>query len=319
MSGHSVGELVLFYFTVMIAAVQIFTFKRLWDEPLKNGPGFFLGAAVPPGFYEGEGTRWLGRYRTAVVAVDLILAAALAGILLSGRWYLLAAWAGSAPVLQVPTLVGFRIHARFKLGQKPVVQPRVAISLEPRRLGEYLSWRGKALTAAVIAFSWVLLLTRGGAQVQWAVPVVITYFVVGQFLFEMGIVHRGFPLPADRPEEHQQWLQAQRQHVVRSTKIVRWFLVLILASYAVWHGLRWGSTNLWLYVSLIGIVLPFVLTLTVTLIHGERQLATLSRNLRPVGDWPAPFRQARILLPAFAIWFAAWVGGLVLLLVFFRR
>lgn len=319
MSGHSVGETVLLCLTVMIAVVQVFTFKRLWDAPLKNGPGFFLGAAVPPGFYEQHGASWLRRYRTTLVAVDLILAAALTGILLSGCWYLLAAWAGSAGVLQMPTLIGFGIYARFKLGQKPVVQRRAAISLEPRRLGDYFSWRGKALTAAVIAFSWVLLVARGGASVPWAVPVVITYFVVGQFLLEMGIVRRGFPLPADRPEEHERWLQAQRHHVVRSTNIVRWFLVLILASYAVSHGLHWGSANLWLYVSLIGIGVPFVIALSVTLVQGERRLATLSRNLLPVGSWSTRVRQARVLPPVFAIWFAAWFGGLVLLLVFFRR
>jgi hypothetical protein len=319
MSAHSVGEWVLLCFTIMIAAVQVITFKKLWDAPLKNGPGFFLGAAVPPGFYEKHGTRWLWRYRTTVVAADAILAAALAGILLSGRWYLFAAWVGSATVLQIAPLIGFGIHARLKLGEKPVVQPRAAISLEPRRLGDYFSWQAKALTAAVIAFSWVILLARGGARVPWAVPVVITYFVVGQFLLEIGIVRRGFPLPADRPEEHERWLQAQRHHVVRSANIVRWFLVLILACYAVSHGLHWGSANFWLYVSLIGIGVPFVIALSVTLVQGERRLAALSRNLLPVGSWSTRVRQASVLHPVFAIWFAAWFSGLVLLLLFFRR
>jgi hypothetical protein len=47
----------------------------------------------------------------------------------------------------------------------------------------------------------------------------------------------------------------------------------------------------------------------------------MGRDLRPAGSWSGPFRPASLILPGVFghPYFAVWFGGLVLLLVFFRR
>ena len=99
MSGHSSEEWLLLFVTALIVIVFVFYFvRRLWNYPLAHGPGFFLDAEVAPGFYNGEGVRWLKRYRTILLALHLVMALALAVILVSGRWSLLPLWAGGVGV-----------------------------------------------------------------------------------------------------------------------------------------------------------------------------------------------------------------------------
>ena len=46
----------------------------------------------------------------------------------------------------------------------------------------------------------------------------------------------------------------------------------------------------------------------------------MGRDLRPAGSWSGPFRRATLIMPGISPWlFGAWFGGLVLLIVFFRR
>jgi hypothetical protein len=44
----------------------------------------------------------------------------------------------------------------------------------------------------------------------------------------------------------------------------------------------------------------------------------MGRDLHPIGSWSTPFRPAGLMGPGIAP-FAAWFGGLLLLMVFFRR
>ena len=66
--------------------------------------------------------------------------------------------------------------------------------------------------ALTIALSWVLLLTHRNAHVQWSVPVVMTYIIVGLLPFKIGIVRKSSPLPPERIEEHYRWADAQRRY-----------------------------------------------------------------------------------------------------------
>ena len=89
MSGHSSEEWFLLFFTALVVVLLVFHLvRRLWNYPLNHGPGFFLDVEVAPGFYNGEGVRWLKRYRTILLAGYFIWALALAAILVSGRWRL---------------------------------------------------------------------------------------------------------------------------------------------------------------------------------------------------------------------------------------
>ncbi len=66
MSPHTSRDWFDLWSTVAICVVFLIYLKQLWQRPLDHGPGFFLGVKVPPGFYEGEGIRWLRRWHTVV-------------------------------------------------------------------------------------------------------------------------------------------------------------------------------------------------------------------------------------------------------------
>jgi len=69
MSGHSSEQWLLVFSTTLVVIVRVFFLIRwIWNYPLAHGTGFFLGVQVSPGFYEGEGKRWLTRYRTVLLA-----------------------------------------------------------------------------------------------------------------------------------------------------------------------------------------------------------------------------------------------------------
>jgi hypothetical protein len=135
MSAHTPGEWMLLRGTVAIIIVQAIAFKRFyWNVPLKNGPGYFLGIKVPSGFYEGEGIRWLRRWRGLFVAANSIAGLAVVAIYASGYWHLFAAWAGGLAVLHVAAFYAFTAYARTRLGTNPPVLPSVAIPLQARRV-----------------------------------------------------------------------------------------------------------------------------------------------------------------------------------------
>jgi hypothetical protein len=215
---------------------------------------------------------------------------------------------------------GFRLYTRATLGANPSVPTGAVVSLETRRLGDYISWRAEALMALIIALSWALLLTHGHTQVHWNVPVLMTYIIVGLLPFKIGVVRNNAPLPSERTEEHYRWADAQRRHWLRVWDCVRWFLIVILAGYALLHGWPSATAIVWLRWLVIGIALAVWLVLVGIDIHGSGRLAAMGRDLRPAGSWSGPFRRATLMMPGISPWmFGAWFGGLVLLLVFFRR
>jgi hypothetical protein len=303
-------------YTALIVIAQAIAFKRyFWDMPLKNGLEFFFGIEVPQGFYEGVGARWLRAWHALVLSVNLILALALAAILFWGPWDLLAVWAGGVAVLHVATFMGFRLYARAKLGKNPPIKASAAVSLEPRRLGDYFWWPGEAIMASIIALSWVLLCARGDARLRWPAPVTLTYLIVGLFLLEIGFVRMSFPpLPADRPEEHRRWMEASMRWSVRVWDISRWLFATVLAAYALEHGWHAVAANPWSRQLLIGIALAVWVSLVVSLLRGERRLTLMGRGLRPAGSWSTPFRTAEVVPRSLAVLFFAWFGGLILLI-----
>ncbi|MCK7503972.1 MAG: hypothetical protein MZV70_07645 [Desulfobacterales bacterium] len=83
--------------------------------------------------------------------------------------------------------------------------------------------------------SWILLLTRGAAGWRWQSPAVWTYLAIASSLWKVSAVRSGVPLPADRAEEHRQWLN-RRRHGVRLLDCFSWFNVLVVAGYAALHS-----------------------------------------------------------------------------------
>jgi len=319
MSGPTSHQLLLSA-TALIVVVRVFYLVRsLWNFPLRNGPGFFLGVEVAPGFYDGPGVVWLKRHRTVVLAEYLIEALIVAAIFATGRWSLLPLWAGGSAVLFTSTMLGFAAWTRHSLGGAPPVRSSVAVALETRRLGDYISWPVEALVAAIIAFSWLLLLTRGDAQVRWQTPVVFTYVALGLLPGKISVVRSSFPLPSERTEEHHRWQEASRRHGVRVMDAFGWFFVAVLFGYALQHGWPAAKTMVWLRWLLVGVALAIWLIMTVVIIRGWGRLTAMGRDLRPVGSWSGPFRPARLMMPSYLTWFTVWFGGLVLLMVFFRR
>jgi len=322
MSGHSSEEWFLLFFTALVVVLLVFHLvRRLWNYPLNHGPGFFLDVEVAPGFYNGEGVRWLKRYRTILLAGYFIWALALAAILVSGRWSLLPVWGGGTAVFFMAIFYVFRGYTRATLGANPPIRSRAGVSLETRRLGDYISWRAEVLMAAIIALSWALLLAHGHAQLHWNVPVLSTYIIVGLLPFKIGVVRNSAPLPSERAEEHYRWADAQRRLWLRVTDgFFRWFLLVIFAGYALLASWPAARTIVWLRWLVIGIAMAVWLVTVGIMIRGSGHLAAMGRDLRPVGSWSGPFRRATLTMPGISPWlFGAWFGGLVLLLVFFRR
>ncbi len=321
MTALSQGDRILLLVTGLVVAAQAAGFKQFfWDTPLKYGKGFFLGVAVPPGFYDGEGVGWLRGYRALIIAVNLALLLALVAVLVSGRWLLLPLWAGGVAVLHVAALFGFRAYASAKLGANPPVESRIAISLESRRLRDYLSLPGEAVAAAIVVASWLLLFLYGDSRVDWFTPAVTTYIVLGFLFLAIASVRIGLPpLPTDRPEEHRRWIEESRRYGLRCSSAFRWVFVTVLAAYALLHSWPLVAATRWAFWLLVGLVLAFWLGQVLIIFIGGRRLTAMGRGLRPAGSWSTPYRQAGLMPRGWMVLFFAWFGGLVALIVLSMR
>lgn len=318
MSAPTEVELDVLCIALIVLFYVFYGFRWHWDFPRRNGPGFFLGVQVPPGFYDGPGIRWLKSYRVMVIALFGIMALALAALVLTGRWDLTPLWAGGSAPVFVVALMGFVVWTRRKLGANPPVLPGIAASLEARRLSDYISWPAEALAGGLVAASWLLLLFRGDGHVDWQNPVTTTWLVLGLLPGKIILVRSSFPLPPDRTEEHHRLSEARRRFSLRYMNAFSWGLVVLLAVYAVKHG--WASTGgvSWLSWMFVAIALVPWLVLAAVIIRGQTRLAAMSRELRPAGSWSTPFQSARLMLPGGLAWFGIWFGGLLLPLIFFR-
>lgn len=315
----STGDLLLLSSTGLIVAWKLYWLVwRLWNYPLQHGPGFFLNVEVAPGFYDGPGVGWLKRYRTVLLAEQVLEAVVLVVLLVSGRWEFLPVWAGGSAPLLMATLFSFMAWTRRALGANPPVRPSVAVSLETRRLSDYISWPAEALMAVIIVFSWSLFLTQAGAKIHWQGPVVLTYTILALFAAKILAVRNRFPLPAERTEEHYRWLEAHRRHSLRVIDGGRWFFVAILTGIAIlmaWPQARRMAWSLW---AVNAVALGIWLVQLLVQVRGERRLAAMGRDLRPMASWSGPFHPPKLIANAFWVWGATFLTGLILLLIFLR-
>jgi hypothetical protein len=303
--------------TVLIALVSVYTLvKYLWKQPLQNGTGFFLGVAVPVGFYDGPGKTWLKSYHAMLVVLHLVLAIFFVVCFALGRWDLIPL-CGFYALLYTAAMRTFQAWTRHRLGANPPVRA-VALALESRRLGDYISWQQEALMTAVIASSWWLLLTRGGAHVDWIFPLIVTWMVLGLIPGKILAVGSGYPLPAERAEEHYQYQDAMRRSWINMNTANAWCFLVVLFGVALgraWSPIRslpwflWGTIGIFIAVWGYSMILSF---------RRMRLAKTMGRDLLPPGSFATPLRHAsRPWMGApFKVWFAIWAGGIVAMILY---
>ena len=304
------------YICMIIVLVPTLTYalvKQIWNQPLRNGPDYFLGVEVPAGFYDGPGRSWLKGYHATVAVLYLVWAAALAAIIVSRRWELTPEWAGGFALIMVATLLTFQVRTRRTLAANPSARP-VVLALEPHRLGDYISWPMEGLAVVVVALSWWLLM-HGRTHVDWRTPLLLSWVALGLLPGKMVVVRARAPLPAELTEEHYRYQDAERRSWLRLLGAFGWFFVAVLFSVALLRelspyrqvtGLRW----ILLATLLGGWGWQMVLTF-----RAVRHLRAIYSDLRRVGSWRSPFDLSSYMgsSRSFVIWFAIWLGGILVL------
>jgi hypothetical protein len=292
--------------------------KQIWNQPLHNGPGYFLGVEVSAGFYEGPGSRWMMGYHAMVAALYGVWAVALGAIVVLRRWDMTPMWAGGFALLFVPAMLGFQAWTRHKLGVNPPVQP-VAFALEPRRLGDYISWPTEALAVALVALSWWLLL-HGGRHFDWQSTLLQSWVVLGMIPGKMAMVRLSFPLPAERTEEHFHLQDFARRYWIRLSGILfEWLPVVVLFGGALMIRVSFPARPApvwrWLVLAIYFAVWGYGM---IVMFRGMQQLKAMGSELRPAGSWKTPFGRSSCFGTgwAFRAWFAIWFGGILGFIVY---
>jgi hypothetical protein len=319
MSAHD-GNLIMLSTTVLLVLFRIyFLVHKLWKLPLDHGPRFFLSAEVPEGFYEGPGAGWLKRYHAIILTEHLFEAAVVAIFLGSHRLDLIPVWAGGSAIVLMTMLGGLTIWTRRRLDTGASARSKVAVALESRRLSDYLSWRVELLAAAVMALSWIALATYGDTRTLWEWPTQLTYVVLAVAAAQILVVRNHLPLPAERAEEHHQYAEAQRRSSLRVNDIARWFVLAILAGYALQHSWEPARTIVWLRWLPIAVALAIWLLMLLVQFRGQDHLTSMGRNLRPMGSWSGPFQKPRSMVKGWVPWMICYFSGLVIIHLLFRR
>lgn len=284
-----------------------FLLFRLWREPLKHGPSHFLGVAVGPGFYEGPGSRWLRGYHWAIVLQYLILLGGFLLLVIEGRWTTLPILAPVHVVSFFALVGGFTLWTRWKLNRNPPVLERVAIDLSPRTTT--VSWALEVLMFTLLGASW-LELTANDLQFG----LLMTWAVAGLLPFKL-LALRRTPLPAENVEAYRRLAEAASRHGVRIIDSIRWMLLSILASIALFRAF---PTLRQLPGALAVAAAPAIAVwvfMMVQLMRGSGQLNRLGAGLRPTGSWTSPFRRRSI---AHLVCSVVFTVGLVALLLWPR-
>lgn len=312
MTAPTEPELMIFS-TVLIVLVLAYVMKFQWNLPLRNGPGFFLGVEVPAGFYDGPGRLWLRNYRGMLIALHVVLIVFF-GVCFALRWWDSVPLCGYWAVPYLVSMNALHAWARHKLGANPPVHP-VALSLESRRLGDYISWPMEVLSAAIIASSWWVLL-RHGAKFDWLFPLQMTWAAIvlpAKIMF----VRSGAPLPAERTEEHYRYQDAMRRNRIHLMNAWGWLMVVVLAGYSLRQIVPPKASHTLVWISLCIMTAVFAYMMVVNF-RGQRLAATMGRDLRPAGSWATPYRGASGTQRnrPYLIWLIIWFAGFVALLLY---
>lgn len=319
MSAPSEVGIYIFMICLLVPVMTYALVRYVWNQPLQNGPGYFYGIEVPPGFYEGPGKNWLTGYHAMLAALYGVWGVALAAIIALRRWSLTPTWAGGFALLFVPAMFSFQAWTRHKLGVNPPVRP-VALALESRRYADYISWPMEALAVALVALSWWLLLRHvgPGAHFDWRSPLILSWVALGLIPGKMAMVRFSFPIPAERAEEHYRFQDAARRNWIRVSGVMfEWFLVTVLLGAALMHVSSRHPAAMWSWIALAVYLAVWGYGMVV-MFRGMLRLKAMGRELHPAGSWRTPFGRSSCfgMSRAFQVWFAIWFGG-ILVLIFY--
>jgi hypothetical protein len=290
---------------LIFVAIVFGLVKYLWNQPLRNGPSYFLGIEVPAGFYEGPGKSWLKSYRAMLIALHLALAVFFGICFAIRRWDLIPL-CGFWALLYVASMLAFHAWTRHKLGTNLPVRA-VAIAMESRRLSDYIYWPLEALSASIIALSWGLLLHHDGMHIDWLPPLQMTWMAL-VLPAKILLARSGSPLPAERTEEHFKYQDAMRRNGISYLNIWSWGCLVLLFGVALGRNCS-PAVLPWLGWLVGGVFLAVFAYMMIVIFSGIRLAATLGRDLRPTGSFATPFRRAALpkMRRSYLIWFAVWI------------
>lgn len=314
MSAPTEFEVTILVTTLIVLTSAYSLVKFSWNQPLRNGPGFFLGFEVPEGFYDGPGRAWLKGYRATLVALHLLLFVALGVCFALKRQDLAPLCCGGFALVYAPAVLALHLWSRHKLGTKSPIRS-VALSLESRRLGDYISWPMEALYAAIIASSWWVLL-RHGAKVNWLPPLLMTWSAI-ILPGKIALVRSGAPLPAERTEEHYRYQDAMRRNGIRGLNAWGWVTVVTLCIFPLRQ--IWPLVALpWLVWIFLGVFTSVFAYMIIVIFRGQRLATTMGRDLYPAGNFTIPYRRAPRMgmSRSYLVWFAIWFGGLLAIVLY---
>ena len=170
-----------------------------------------------------------------------------------------------------------------------------------------------------MALSWIALATNGDARTHWYPPTQLTYIVLALSALKILVVRNRLPLPAERAEEYYQYSEAQRRYSLRVIEVARWFVLAILAGYAMQHGWEPARTIAWLRWLPIPVAIAVWLLMLLVLFRGQDRLTSMGRNLRPMGSLSGPFQKPRLIGKGGLIWVVCYLSGLVIMHLLFRH
>lgn len=302
------GAILVFWFYYLI--------RRRWNLPSEHGPGFFMGIEVASDAGRATAPQWTSRYHAFLVVEHSLIVLAAAWLVAAGLWRWLPAWGGGTAVVDLAATRCFLAWARrsIPVAARPEATSTVALSLEVRRLGDYLSWVSEALLATVLLASWVLLVTRGSQGWRWQEAAVWTYIAITSSLWKVYVIRSGVPLPADRTEEHHRWLDGRRRHGVRVLDCGSWFAALLVAGYAALHSSPGDQAAIWIKWTCGGLAGSAWTVMAVVIARGERRLATTGQTIRPVESWRGLSAPGHPSGAHAGMWSVAFAVGLIVLI-----
>ena len=110
-------------------------------------------------------------------------------------------------------------------------------------------------------------------------------------------------------------MEEGRRLSIRVWRIWRWFLVTMLAAYALLHDPDVGAAGPWVFRVAVGVTFALIAAYVVTMVRGMFWMVRgTKRGLVFKESRSAPFGKSRWMPRGWLILIAAWFGGLILLI-----
>lgn len=299
-------EYILPALLLILAALRVKSFLRLWKAPHLFGADKCFGLPLPP----VQAGPLIRRYRRALCVPLAAEAVVVAGLLAASGWQALvyeqpAAFVAVA-VLHSLTAVHFVRLVKERAAGDGVWQPSraVALSLRVRRLADYTSVPFETTLALVTGLALGLLAydyhawaesgeMHEGLAEFFALPLLFVYMQLGGLLLKHGLVRLRQWLPGERTEAFLRWREEALRYYVWGCDGVRALWTFALA-YVALHA-HFGDDRdrvAWDRVR-IAAVLVLAVLLAATfggLVRHRRRMTALRRELEPVEAFASPPR-----------------------------